>query len=175
MKDKLRINGKTLFLTRTAILSSVVVVLSIAENFIPTLPVALPGMKLGLSNIAVMAALDICSLPCALCVVIIKALFALVTRGAMAAAMSLAGTLLATLGMWLLIRCSKVRFGCLGVGIAGAFLHNFGQIIVAYALISDAVFAYMVVLSLASLATGALTGLVYYIVMPHLYRVPYMH
>lgn len=172
MKEKVMMNKSVLVLTRIGLLSAVALILSAVENMIPALPFALPGMKLGLSNLAVMFALELCSLPGAVCVVAAKAVFALLTRGVTAFFMSLAGGVLATLAMWMMLRIKKLQFGCLGIGIAGAFLHNCGQLLVALVLVSDAVYAYFPVLSLASVATGALTGLVYYIIMPHLKRIP---
>ncbi len=172
MSVKLKERNSVLVLCRTALLAAVALVLSVFENMIPPMPFVLPGMKLGLSNLAVMFSLEVCTLPCALGVVVIKGLFALLTRGVTAFFMSTAGGLLATLGMYILLRQKKFPFGCFGIGIWGAFLHNCGQLLVAYALVSDAVFVYFPVLSLASLVTGNLTGLVYYIVLPHLKKVP---
>ena len=170
MKDK----SATLMLCRTALLSAVALVLSVFECMLPPLPFVLPGMKLGLSNLAVMLSLEICPLPCALGIVLVKAFFTLLYRGVTAFFMSMAGGILATLGMYLLIKQKKVAFGCFGVGIWGAFLHNTGQLMVAYILVSDAVFVYSFVLMCAALATGSLTALVYYIVLPKLKRIPLM-
>ncbi len=163
-----------LVLCRTGVLSAVALVLSFLEGMIPDLPFTLPGMKLGLSNLAVMFSLELCPLPCAFCVVIIKALFTLLSRGVTAFLMSLAGGLLATLGMYLLVRQRKLSFGSLGIGVWGAFLHNCGQLLVALLLVSDAVYGYFPVLTLSALVTGSLTGLVYYLVMPALLKVPLM-
>lgn len=159
-------------LCRTALLSAVALVLSIFENSLPPLPFVLPGMKLGLSNLAVMLSLEVCSLPCSVGIAVIKGMFALFTRGVSAFLMSTAGGLLATLGMYTLIRGKKMKFGCCGIGIFGAFLHNCGQLLAAYIIVSDAVFVYFPVLSMASLVTGSLTGLVYYTVLPYLMKIP---
>lgn len=172
MSGNVRIRKSTLLLCRTGLLAAVALTLSVLENMIPNFPFVLPGMKLGLSNIAVMFSLELCSLPMTLAVVVVKALFALVTRGATAFFMSFAGGLLSALGMYLLMHCKKPVFGSLGVGVVGAFAHNMGQLLVAYLLVADGVYGYLPVLSAASLVTGALTGLVYHIVMPCLVRVP---
>lgn len=174
MSGKFMVKKSVLVLCRTGVLSAVALVLSILEGMIPDLPFMLPGMKLGLSNLAVMLSLEVCPLPCALCVVIIKALFALLSRGVTAFLMSLAGGTLATLGMYLLVRQKKLHFGCFGVGVLGAFLHNCGQLLVALFLVSDAVYAYFPVLTLGAVVTGSVTGLVYYLVMPPLLRIPMM-
>ncbi len=172
MSGKFMMKKSTLHLCRTGMLAAVVLVLSVLENMIPDFPFVLPGMKLGLSNIAVMFALEMCPLLSALALVAVKALFALVTRGATAFLMSFAGGVLSALGMYLLIHCKKPVFGALGVGILGAFAHNMGQLLVAFLLVSDAVYGYLPLLSALSLVTGALTGLVFYVVMPSLVRVP---
>lgn len=168
------IKKPVLFLTRTAVLGGVALVLSILENMIPDLPFVLPGMKLGLSNLAVMFALQLCPLPSALCIVVLKALFAFATRGATAFMMSISGGLLSTLIMGLMIKQKSLKFGCFGIGVAGAFAHNCGQLLVAVLLVSDAVYGYFPVLTLGALVTGTLTGLVYYLVMPRLVKIPLM-
>ena len=162
-------------LCRTGFLCAVALVLSVLENMVPTFSFSLPGMKPGLSNIAVMFALELCPLPCALSIVVIKALFALVSRGAVAFMMSGVGGLCAVLGMYLLVRSKRPMFGCFGIGTFGAFLHNTGQLTVAYMLMSDAVLAYLPVLCVSSVATGALTALVYFVVMPSLVKIKFLN
>lgn len=174
MNVNLREKNGIPMLCRTAMLSAVALVLSVFENMLPPLPFVLPGMKLGLSNLAVMFSLEVCTLPCAGGIVIIKGLFAFLTRGVTAFFMSTVGGLLAALGMYLALGQKRFYFGCFGIGVWGAFLHNCGQLLVAYVFVSDAVFVYFPVLSLASFVTGSLTGLVYYIVLPYLRKVPFM-
>lgn len=174
MRRKPIVKENVLMLCRVGLLCAVALVLSVLENMVPALSVSLPGMKLGLSNLAVMFALELCPLPCALSIVAVKALFALATRGVAAFMMSFAGSVCATLGMYLLIRSKRVSFGCLGVGIGGAFLHNMGQFAVALVIVSDAAVMYLPVLCVASLATGSLTALVYYTLMPPLKKIPLM-
>lgn len=174
MNGKILVKKNILYICRTGILSALALVLSIFEGMLPDLPFVLPGMKLGLSNLAVMFSLELCNLPCALAIVIIKALFALFTRGVTAFCMSFFGGFLATIGMHLLINQKKISFGCFGVGVGGAFLHNCGQVLVAYVLVSDAIYAYIPVLVAGAVLTGSLTALVYYFVMPSLKRIPLM-
>ena len=61
-------------LTLTAMLCAVSIVLSALESMVEILPFMIPGMKLGLSNVAVMFSLEVLSLPSALCVVLFKAI-----------------------------------------------------------------------------------------------------
>lgn len=159
-------------LTVTGLLSAVALVLSMLENMLPDFPFVIPGMKLGLSNIALMFSLELCPLPCSVAIVIIKALFAFITRGATAGLLSVSGGLASALIMCLLMRSERVSFGCLGIGISGAFMHNMGQLLAAFALVRDSVKAYFPILSAVSILTGTLTALVYYILMPMLARIP---
>lgn len=166
MKSKKTLRPFTLTLSQTAMLSAVALILGVLENMIPDLPFMLPGMKLGLSNIAVMFSLQFCPLPGALCICVVKALFALLNRGVTSFFMSLCGGVFATLVMWLLLHVPKASFGSLGLGVGGAFAHNLGQLMVAYILVSDAVFTYGTILFLSAVVTGSVTGLLYHIVMP---------
>lgn len=154
----------TLKITQTALVSAVALVLSYIEMSLPDLPFVLPGMKLGLSNIATMFALSALSLPSALVVCLVKAVFALLMRGLTAFLMSLCGGVLSTLAMYALIRFKKIGF--VGVGIGGAFSHNLGQILVAFVLTDSGVFAYFSVLCIASIVTGTLTAIVLYVILP---------
>lgn len=154
----------TLKITQTAMVSAVALILSYIEMILPDMPFVLPGMKLGLSNIATMFALTAMSFPSALVVCLTKALFSLLMRGFTAFLMSLSGGLLSLLAMYLLLRFKRVGF--IGIGVGGAFCHNLGQILVAFMLTDSTVFAYFSVLGLASIITGTVTALAVYIVLP---------
>lgn len=154
-----RIKVSLIFLCRSALLSAVGIVLSAFESALPDFPFVLPGMKLGLANIAVILAIDTVGFWGAFAVVIIKAGFALLTRGATAAVMSLFGGVLSLIIMYLCTKCKRPQFGSIGLGIAGAFSHNMGQLIVACVLVGNAVFGYGAALSLVSILSGGLTGL----------------
>ena len=170
--SKTTLNKNLILLVRTALLSAVAVVLSILESFIPDMPFVLPGMKLGLGNIAVLTAVELCPLPMVLYVAAVRALFALVTRGATAFFMSFAGAVLSSLVMFMLARCKPSPFGCLGIGISGAFSHNIGQLAVAYFIVGDAVWGYLPVVTLFSLISGSLTGLLHKFTLPAIAGIP---
>ena len=155
---------KTLKITQTALISAVALVLSYIEMILPDMPFVLPGMKLGLSNIATMFALSAMSFPSALAVCLTKSLFALLMRGFTAFLMSLSGGILSLFAMYFLLRFKRVGF--IGVGVGGAFCHNLGQILVAFILTDSTVFAYFSVLGLASIITGTVTALAVFIILP---------
>lgn len=159
-----------LWLTQTALVGAVAIVLSLFESVLPDLPVPLPGAKLGLSNIAVMFAADSIGLPAALAVAAIKALFAGVTRGATAFLLSLAGGVLSTLVMYLFLAAKSNRFGYIGIGICGAVTHNTAQLAVAALLTDFSVFTYLPILLFAGLGAGALTGLAMGMIVPAVKR-----
>lgn len=154
----------TVKITQTAMVSAVALVLSYIEMSLPDLPFVLPGMKLGLSNIATMFALSAMSLPSALVVCLTKALFVLLMRGFTAFLMSLCGGVLSAVVMYLLMKFKRVGF--VGVGVGGAFSHNLGQILIAFLFTDSTVFAYFSVLGLASVVTGTVTALAVYLILP---------
>ena len=168
--SKIKVNKNLILIARTALLSSIAVVLSILENFIPDLPFILPGMKLGLGNIAVLLAVETCPLPMVLYVAIVRALFTLVTRGATAFFMSFAGAVASSLVMYFIARLQKPAFGCLGIGVSGAFTHNMAQLLVALIIVGKATFAYLPFVSLFAIVSGAITSLVHYFVLPAVTR-----
>lgn len=171
--SKVTVNKKLFTIARTALLSAVAVVLSILESFIPDLPFVLPGMKLGLGNIAVLLAVEVCPLPAVLYVAFIRALFTLVTRGATAFFMSFAGAIVSSLVMYLLAHLKKVNFGCFGIGVAGAVSHNLAQLFAAYFIVGDAVWVYLPVITIFAVFSGALTALVHYFSLPSVSKVPF--
>lgn len=66
-----------------------------------------------------------------MCITVFKALFALMTRGATAFFMSLAGGVLSTLAMWAATKIKSDPFGLLGASIIAAVCHNAGQLAAA--------------------------------------------
>lgn len=147
------------------ILAALALALSALESLLPPLPI--PGLKLGLSNLATLFALSSLGLPAALAVTAAKALFALLRSGT-ACLMSLAGGLFSTLVMAALWRWGRPRFSLIGIGIAGAVAHNTAQLLMAMLLLSSALIYYFPLLLAASLVTGAITGLSFRLLLPQL-------
>ena len=153
-------------LALTGLLGAVALALSFLEGLLPPLPLLPPGAKLGLSNLATMYAAGALGLPYALFLAVFKGCFALLTRGAVAGCMSLAGGLLSTLVMWLTFR--KARTSLAVVGVCGALSHNAAQLLVAYAITSTPVTFYLPFLLVFGVLTGLLTGLVLKLTLPPL-------
>lgn len=173
--SKVKIDKKLIMLTRTALLAATALVLSILESFLPDLPFVLPGMKLGLGNIAVLLAAELCPLQAVLYIAVIRALFTLITRGATAFFMSLGGAVASSLVMYFFIHRKKPASGCLGIGIYGAFTHNSSQLCVASLIIGKAAWAYLPIVSLFALFSGSLTALAHFLILPNITKLSFFH
>ena len=89
------------------VLFALAAVLSLFEGALAGAMGLPPGVKPGLANTVVMFALLFLGLPPAACLAVLKALLALLTRGAVAGALSLCGGLFSVGVMWLLRRFGK--------------------------------------------------------------------
>lgn len=144
-----------------AIISSIAVVLSYFERFIP-LPVFVPGMKLGLANTMTVAALYYFNKKDVFTIVIIRVFVSLLILGnVMGFIYSLAGGLLSFIGMSLLLRFFQNWVSPIGVSVLGAFLHNVAQLTVL-AIVMNSInvsISYSPIIIFTSLATGFFVGL----------------
>ncbi len=169
LHNDMRIAPRTRKTALTGMLGALALALSAMEMLIPPLPMLPPGAKPGFSNLATMYAAHTVGLGPALCVALLKGLFAGLTRGVTAMLMSLAGGLVSTLIMALLLR--KTPLGLVGVGVAGALAHNLAQLAVAAVLTTPAVGGYLPWLLLFGTITGTVTGLLLRLLLPLLDRV----
>lgn len=134
------------------------ILLSYVELLIPP-PGAVPGVKLGLANLAVVTALYFYSWREAALVSCVRvAAVGLLFGNVFSIAFSLAGGTLSLLGMALVKRSG--RFDCTGVSLTGAIAHNAGQVAAAALLVENArVAVYFVPLAVTGLAAGTAIGL----------------
>lgn len=143
---------------RYALLTALAMVLSWLESMLP-LPAAAPGMKLGLTNLVVLFALYRMGPRPAAAISFVRVLLVSMTFGnAYSFAYSLAGAAVSLAVMLALKRTG--RFSILGVSIAGGVGHNLGQILVAAAVLGDAIIWYLPVLLVSGVAAGAAIGVV---------------
>ena len=149
-------------ITTLALLVSVAMILSYIESLIPPL-VAVPGVKLGLSNIATVFALYTLGAPAAVTVSLVRvALSALLFGNFVSLIYSLSGAALALAFMLLLRRIAL--FSSVGVSIAGGVAHNAGQIIAACIVMENgAISLYLPPLiisgTIAGIAVGVAAGI----------------
>lgn len=134
-------------------------ILSYVEALIP-FPFMVPGMKLGLANMATLLVLYLIGEKEAAIVSVSRIILVGFLFGNLYSIMySLAGGILALLVMVLSKRTGFLS--CVGVSILGGVFHNIGQLAVA-ALIVDTkgVFYYLPVLLIGGMVCGALLGIV---------------
>lgn len=151
--------GRLERLATASLLSAVAITLSYLEATLP-LPVSLPGVKLGLANVAVAVALVAADGRTAAEVALVKVLASGLLFGSpVTLAYSLGGTACSLAGMCLLALVPGV--GVVPVCMLGAVLHNAGQLAVAALMLGTrSVVALLPPLAAAALVTGSVTGAV---------------
>lgn len=164
---------KTNKIALLGIFGAVALVLSFLEGMlIPDIPFLPVGAKPGLSNIITMYIAGTIGFPGAVYITMLKALFALITRGATGAFMSFSGGLLSTVAVCLLIKYQGRLFSYLGLGIIGAVMHNLGQLVAACIVSGTfALMNYGKYLLIFALITGTVTGSVLLVLMPRLSKI----
>lgn len=145
-------------LTALSALIAVAMILSYVESLVPAF-VAVPGVKMGLSNIATVFALYTLGWPSAICVSLVRVLLSSLLFGNFVSLIySLSGAALALLTMILL-----KRFGCfssVGVSVVGGVSHNAGQIIAACIVMENAAISlYIIPLIISGTISGVVIGL----------------
>ena len=140
-------------------LTALALVLSWVEAQIPAF-FAVPGMKLGLTNIVVLLALYCIDTKGALVINVVRILLVSFLFGnGVSLLYSLAGGVLSTVVMILLKRIGKLRI--VTVSIAGGISHNIGQILVAMLLLQTTNLAwYLLILWFSGLGAGAVIGII---------------
>ena len=150
---------KTKKLTVMALTTALAMILSFVESQIPAF-VAVPGVKMGLANIAVVFALYKLGWKEAVGVSLIRVVLVSILFGTVASLFySLAGAALSLLGMGLLKKTG--RFTEIVVSVAGGVLHNIGQIAMACILLeTDALKYYLPFLLVSGILAGVVIGVV---------------
>ena len=140
------------------LLTALAMILSFVESQIPAL-VAIPGIKVGLPNIAIVFVLYKMGPKTAIAISFVRVfLVSLLFGNLQVMTFSMAGALLSMVGMILLKKTGW--FSVITVSIVGGILHNVGQIIAACIWTQTAEVAlYLPVLLISGLVTGGLIGL----------------
>ena len=141
-----------------AMLSSFAIVLGYVESLIPVFT-TVPGMKLGLPNLAIIVVLYLYGWREAAGVSLVRILvIGLLFGNVFSVAYSLAGGALSLICMSLLR--IKDPFGPIGTSMLGGIAHNIGQLIVAIVIVENVRVAYyFFLLGIAGLLAGALIGI----------------
>ena len=145
-------------MTTLSLLVAAAMILSYVESLIPPLA-AVPGVKIGLSNIATVFALYTLGAPCAVCVSLVRVcLSALLFGNFVGFIYSLTGAVFALAVMILLKRIAC--FSTVGVSVAGGVFHNAGQVIAAAIVMdSPAIVYYLAPLAVSGTIAGVAVGL----------------
>lgn len=155
-----------------AIMTALALILSYIEVLIPFIT-AVPGIKLGISNLVVLILLYKLGFGYALIVDVARVLLAgLLFTGPVAMLFSLAGALISVAVMGLLMRTNA--FSVTGVSMSGGVAHNLGQLLIAAPVVSSMkVFVYFPVLMVSGLVCGAIIGILAYLIIRRINFMPF--
>lgn len=157
---------KLIFLS---LLVSLGLALSVIEMSIP-LPIAVPGAKLGLSNMVILITLAIFGFKEAFIVSTLKSIVLMLVTGSISSFIySISGAIFSSIAMYLAYKYLLGFFSLMGVSIIGALAHNFAQVTVASFIVKNIrIYTYLPFLMLLSLFTGYFVGLGSKYVIDHL-------
>ncbi|MCI5893422.1 MAG: Gx transporter family protein [Clostridiales bacterium] len=146
-------------------LTAVALTIFVIENQIPPL-VAIPGIKLGLSNIITLFALVIMGPKDAFTILVLRVTLGSIFSGQiMTLAYSMSGGILCLLAEIILVKLLPLE-NLWAVSVIGAVIHNITQIAVAALITMTAgVFFYLPYLIIAGIITGTFIGLCVQIVI----------
>ncbi len=150
-------NSTAKYVARGGIFLSIALVLTYFESLFS---VFLPnGVRLGLSNVAIMTSAVIINPITALAITFLKGIFVFMTRGFSAGALSLCGGILAFLVMYLFFKFTKSSY--VFVSVFSAVAHSFGQVLMSVFLTGSIyTFYYFPILLITSVISGVLTGFI---------------
>ena len=150
-------NNRTKKMTSVALTISFALILSFVESKIPAF-VAIPGVKVGLANIAVIFTLYKFGLKEAVTVSIIRIVIVSMLFGSAVSLMySAAGAILSLTSMVLLKKLTPL--GEIAVSVCGGVMHNVGQIVMASILFdTNLVVYYMPFLIFSGTVAGIAVG-----------------
>ena len=152
-------NEKLKRLTALSMLVATALILSFVESQIPPI-VPIPGVKLGLANIATLFALYKLGAPSALTVAVVRVSLSSLLFGSVSSfAYAMGGALLSFAVMLLLKKLGW--FATFTVSIAGAVAHNIAQICVSMLILqTEVVIYYLPALLISGIITGAVIGII---------------
>ncbi|MGP1570241.1 MAG: Gx transporter family protein [Eubacteriales bacterium] len=154
-----QINTKKL--TSSALIASLALIMSYVEFLIP-MPFPIPGIKLGIANLAILIALYKLGPSYALPINLLRiAIAGLLFTGLFSTLYAASGALLSFVVMIFLKNTDK--FSIVGVSMAGSVAHNLGQLLIASFIMSTPhLLYYFPVLLFSGMLTGILIGICAY-------------
>lgn len=145
-------------------------ILSYIEALLP-LQVGIPGVKLGLANLAVLLCLYLFTSKEALILTVVKAVLSGLLFGNLYMILySVAGAVLSCIIMAIMVRSDKFHIPI--VSAIGGVMHNIGQLVVAYITVQTyGVLYYVPFLLIAGIVTGVVIGATASLVLPYIKKV----
>ena len=153
------------------VLTALALIFSYVEVLLP-LPLGIPGIKLGLANIVILAAIYTVGPKYAFSINAVRVCMAALLFGSVFSAIyAMCGALVSFAGMVLLKKTGL--FSPAGVSMAGGVLHNLGQLGVACIIMeTSGVMYYFPVLLFSGMACGAGIGILATIILRRIHRMP---
>lgn len=147
---------------------ALIFVLGLLENMLPPLPFLPPNFKLGLANVLAMYCIFFIGKKEAYALAVLKSVFVFMSRGPIAAALSLTGGILSVTVIIIAISLSRNSLSYITDSILGAIFHNIGQLL-AFCVIMKSwfVFYYFPVLLISGIIMGTVTGRLLKTIMPY--------
>lgn len=165
--ELIRRDEKTRRIAHAGLIFALAIVLAIVENALPPLPLPVPGVKFGLSNIAVMYAMIFLSKSQAYFIAVLKAMFVFITRGVIAGILSLFGGILSLTVMLVIMIIFRDRVSYIILSISGAIAHNVGQFAVITVIYTGMyMWAYLPLLIVSGVAAGIITASLLRFIIP---------
>ena len=150
---------KTKKLVFLSLVSSFALILGLLESYFP-LPIPVPGAKIGLSNIVVVAVIYLFGYKEAMIVTTFKSLLLMmVTGNVFGFIFSISAAIVSCLAMITSHKHFKNKLSVISISVIGACFHNLTQVCVAAIIVRSLyVFSYFPILLLYSLFAGYLVG-----------------
>ena len=161
-------------LAMAGVMIALAFIFSYLESLLPSFT-GIPGVKIGLANIATMVALYTLGLRYAIVIAIVRVILSGLTFTGLGAMLyGLAGTTLSLLVMLLLKSLKNASgssvFSPTIISAAGGVAHNAGQLLVARAVLGSAVLYYLPVLIISGLIAGFITGIILFTLLRSMHR-----
>ncbi len=158
---------KNNYISKMGLLIGVALILSYIESLFPFF-YGIPGIKLGLPNMAIVLAMYILSSRDALIINCLRIILSGFMFGNLAGIMfSISGAAISFIFMYILKKTDK--FSIKGVSITGGVMHNVAQIIIAaFVVKTSGIVYYLPFLILAGVFTGLLNGIIAQEVKKHI-------
>ena len=145
---------------RLSMFTAIAIILSIVESFIPFFNI--PGIKLGLANVIIVAVLYLYGTKEAFYVSILRIVVVGILRTGLfntTFIFSIVGSILSISAMSLLKK-TKI-FSIIGISVIGAIFHNIGQLLVSFLFLKNTSFIYLLpIFLLISTVTGIVIGII---------------